>query len=237
MWLELDSWRRRQWSGAPQLTTSNWHIKNWRGIIIIIQSDTKTKLQLCSQTASKQVKKMEIFYLLGSIFSTCFTSLAFTLLLPFRLILARHRRPPPPSLSTAQDEAVSLYEGTVWHDRRRPVRHSFNYSIRYALFDLDHAPRVPPDHLSSNEARRMAKTTGPVLVAEFKLLFFSFLAEENIYIWWNEVKYCDSYLLTIPPSVGYEQNPLSLYYCYDLEGSIKVLKKCIAEVCIFYVKL
>uniref|UniRef100_A0A803MIT4 Uncharacterized protein n=1 Tax=Chenopodium quinoa TaxID=63459 RepID=A0A803MIT4_CHEQI len=38
------------------------------------------------------------------------------------------------------------------------------------------------------------------------------------------------FLLTIPPSVGYEQNPLSLYYCYDQENSSTSLKKCIAEV-------
>lgn len=42
-----------------------------------------------------------------------------------------------------------------------------------------------------------------------------------------------SFLLTIPPSVGYEQNPLSLYYCYNLEGSSKRLSKCIAQVHIF----
>lgn len=42
-----------------------------------------------------------------------------------------------------------------------------------------------------------------------------------------------SFLLTIPPSVGYEQNPLSLYYCYDLDGSARSLEKCIAEVCNF----
>lgn len=40
-----------------------------------------------------------------------------------------------------------------------------------------------------------------------------------------------SLLLTIPRSVGYEQNPLSLYYCYEVEGSTQCLKKCIAEVC------
>ena len=40
-----------------------------------------------------------------------------------------------------------------------------------------------------------------------------------------------SFLLTIPPSVGYEQNPLSVYYCYDVEGETKTLTKCIAEVC------
>ncbi|XP_022723927.1 uncharacterized protein LOC111280743 isoform X2 [Durio zibethinus] len=141
---------------------------------------------------------MEIFYLLCSILSTFFTSLAFSLLLPIRFLLTRYRRPP--LLSTAQNEAVSLYEGTVWHERRRPVHHSFRYSVRYALFDLDHALHPPADHLSANEARRIAKTDGPV------------------------------FLLTIPPSVGYEQNPLSLYYCYDLEGCTKLLKKCIAEV-------
>ncbi|GER42723.1 hypothetical protein STAS_19538 [Striga asiatica] len=39
-----------------------------------------------------------------------------------------------------------------------------------------------------------------------------------------------SFLLTIPPSVGYVQNPLSLYYCYDVEGTTRKLSKCIAEV-------
>ncbi|KAK1309169.1 hypothetical protein QJS10_CPA09g00644 [Acorus calamus] len=52
-------------------------------------------------------------------------------------------------------------------------------------------------HVSADEARRVATTDGPVM------------------------------LLTIPESVGYEQNPLSVYYCFDRDGS---LEKCIAEV-------
>lgn len=44
------------------------------------------------------------------------------------------------------------------------------------------------------------------------------------------VDFTCSSLLTIPSSVGYEQNPLSLYYCYETEGSAQHLKKCIAEV-------
>nr|POE50002.1 hypothetical protein CFP56_33344 [Quercus suber] len=93
--------------------------------------------------------------------------------------------------------------GTVWHERRRPVRHSFQYPVRYALYNLDHAP---PDHLSADQARQIASTNGQVL------------------------------LLTIPPSVGYVQNPLSVYYCYDVEAEAQasaptqLLKKCIAEV-------
>ncbi|XP_010538253.1 PREDICTED: uncharacterized protein LOC104812673 [Tarenaya hassleriana] len=135
---------------------------------------------------------MEIIYLLCSILCTSTTSLFLSIFLPFRVLLGR--------VSGSRAAATTLYEGTVWHDRLRPVRHSFRYSVRYALFDLDHAPDAPPDHLSADDARRVAHTTGPI------------------------------FLLTIPPSVGYEQNPLSLYYCYDIEGSSRRLRKCIAQV-------
>ncbi|CAK9162323.1 unnamed protein product [Ilex paraguariensis] len=140
---------------------------------------------------------MELLYLLCSIVSTSLTSIIFSLLLLFRHLL---RRLWAPRASSSSKDSVSLYEGTVWHERRHPVRHSFKYSVRYALFNLDHTPHAPPDHLSAEEARCIAETSGPI------------------------------FLLTIPPSVGYEQNPLSLYYCYDVEGSTQVLKKCIAEV-------
>lgn len=138
---------------------------------------------------------MELLYLLGSIIWNSLISLALSLLLPFRLLLRRVL----PSLSAAAD-GVTLYEGVVWHERRRPVHHSFQYNVRYALIDLDRSS-LPPlsNRLSADEARKIAGTSGPV------------------------------FLLTIPPSVGYEQNPLSLYYCHELEDSSS-LKKCIAEV-------
>nr|POE50001.1 hypothetical protein CFP56_33343 [Quercus suber] len=100
-------------------------------------------------------------------------------------------------------------KSTVWHERRRPVRHSFQYPVRYALYNLDHAP---PDHLSADQARQIASTNGQVL------------------------------LLTIPPSVGYVQNPLSVYYCYDVEAEAQasaptqLLKKCIAELALNVLK-
>lgn len=144
---------------------------------------------------------MEIVYLILPATSTFFTSVALSLLLPFRFLFRRYCFST--STAIAAEEAsppVSYYEGIVWHDRRRPVRHSFSYRVRYALFDLDHSPHAPPDHLSAHKAREIAGTSGPVL------------------------------LLTIPPSLGYVQNPLSLYYCYELDGSNNHLKKCIAEV-------
>ncbi|XP_024030936.1 uncharacterized protein LOC21404494 isoform X1 [Morus notabilis] len=138
---------------------------------------------------------MEILYLLCSILSTFLSSLILSVLLPFRFLLRRCGLSP-----AAATDSLSLYEGTVWHERRRPVHHAFRYSVRYALIGLDGACSPLPSHLSADEARRFAGSTGPVL------------------------------LLTIPESVGYEQNPLSLYYCYDVEDSSKNLNKCIAEV-------
>ncbi|KAL8468508.1 hypothetical protein ACS0TY_031646 [Phlomoides rotata] len=140
---------------------------------------------------------MELLYLLFSVLSTSITSLLLSILLPIRYLL---RRIFTTRVTLDLQNSVALYEGTVWHERRRPVRHSFRYSVRYALIDLDGAPHAPPNHLSANDARSISKTNGPV------------------------------FLLTIPPSVGYEQNPLSLYYCYDVEGTNRTLRKCIAEV-------
>ncbi|XP_050234266.1 uncharacterized protein LOC126682585 [Mercurialis annua] len=136
---------------------------------------------------------MEILYLLFITISTTLISFALSILIPLRVLLTRLLRF---SDSNSVDH-VSFYQGVLWHGRRHPVRHSFRYFVRYALFDLDKSPNPPPDHLSADEARRIAQTAGPV------------------------------FLLTIPPSVGYQENPLSVYYCYDLEDN---LVNCIAEV-------
>ncbi|KAJ0982351.1 hypothetical protein J5N97_010606 [Dioscorea zingiberensis] len=144
---------------------------------------------------------MEGFYLLGSIACTLAKTSLLSLVLAVRSIPHFLFSPAPPSTpATSQaDEAVRLYEGLVRHVRLRPVRHAFDYTVRYALIDLDRAPHLQPSRLSADRAREVAQTTGPV------------------------------FLLTIPASVGYEQNPLSVYYCYD-EGSSQQLKMCIAEV-------
>ncbi|CAJ2658653.1 unnamed protein product [Trifolium pratense] len=143
---------------------------------------------------------MELFYLLCSIVYTSITTLILSLFLPFHTLLRRLVLSRAASSSSSEgDEFISLYEGTIYHQRRQPVHHSFQHQIRYALIDLDRTPHAPPNHLSPDEARQITDTNGPIL------------------------------LLTIPPSVGYEQNPLSVYYCYDVEDSSTRLKKCIAE--------
>lgn len=119
-------------------------------------------------------KRMEALCLLCSILSTFFTSLALSLLLSARTLFHRFYSPrASSSSSTAASDAVFLYEGTVWHERRCPVRHSFKYPVRYALFDLDHAFRAPSDHLSAGEARRVAETNGPVYIFNYYSFVFS----------------------------------------------------------------
>lgn len=103
---------------------------------------------------------MELLYLFRSILSTTFTSLVLSLLLPFRHLFRRVS-----TASSAEDvgNSIFLYQGTVWHERRLPVHHSFRYNVRYAFIDLDRARRhVPSDHLSGEEARRAAETNGTV---------------------------------------------------------------------------
>ncbi|XP_077243745.1 DUF1365 family protein [Tasmannia lanceolata] len=147
---------------------------------------------------------MEALYLLCSIASTCVTTSLLSLLLPFQTLASFLSRFFSSS-NEGRGEEISYYQGHVRHVRRRPVHHAFDYDVRYALVDLDrNSASLPASffrcHVSAQEARHITGTTGPVL------------------------------LLTIPPSVGYEQNPLSVYYCYDAEGSTMHLKKCIAEV-------
>lgn len=95
----------------------------------------------------------------------------------------------------------TFYEGEVTHVRRRPVQNSFKYRVRMAVINLDDSPgwfRSDAGHyLSAAQAREMTGLKGEV------------------------------YLLTNPSSAGYEQNPISVYYCYTEE---KVLEMCIAEV-------
>lgn len=154
---------------------------------------------------------MEALFLVASIIYNSLLSITLSLLLlPYQYLYHLILQPKRPSSESEDDQTsppeLTLYQGSVYHERRRPVRHSFQYPARYALLDLDRAPQTTlpssyfDDHLSAHQARQITTTTGPVL------------------------------LLTIPPSVGYEQNPLSVYYCYDLQGSSRHLSKCIAEV-------
>lgn len=121
--------------------------------------------------------------------------------LPIALVTASLRHLLPGCDGRCDGDAC-FYEGTVMHSRKQPKQHRFSYKVRMAVVDLDNTPswwqRSKNENMSAAEARRLAGTTGRVR------------------------------LLTHPPSAGYSQNPISVYYCYSSDGS--QLQQCIAEV-------
>lgn len=144
---------------------------------------------------------MELLYLIGSVFKALTISFLYTLQLLCKKLLFSKTT----TNCAKEGSGLVVYEGKVWHERRKPVVHSFEYNVRYALINLDDPPPwflpvINNHHMDSQQVRSITGTSGPV------------------------------YLLTIPTSVGYEQNPLSVYYCYDAEGPTSYLKLCIAEV-------
>ncbi|XP_078163549.1 DUF1365 family protein [Carex rostrata] len=144
---------------------------------------------------------MEALYLLWSIASTTVTSSFLSLSLFLRTLLARIF---PYSLPTspAYDEAGPP-PVRVYEGRVRHVRRRpVLHEFEYPVrYALIDLDRAPNcSDLSADAARKVAGTNGPV------------------------------FFLTIPKSVGYEQNPLSIYYCYDIEQGKAHLHMCIAEV-------
>lgn len=86
-----------------------------------------------------------------------------------------------------------LYEVTIRHHRRAPVKHSFRYGSYTWLFDLDRPPRGfrTSDHLDVRAELAQAGTEASRILA-----------------------------LTNTRVLGYVFNPLSLYWCYDREGAL-----------------
>ena len=109
----------------------------------------------------------------------------------------------------------ALYEGWVGHRRVRPVEHRFQYRVVMAYLDLDAVPeRVGPawlwsarhpalvrfrsaDYLAADTVRAMAGADGPVR------------------------------LLTTLRCLGHAFNPVSFYYCFDRDGTLRAV---VAEV-------
>ena len=98
--------------------------------------------------------------------------------------------------------APALYRATVRHARRTPVDHRFRYRTYYWLVDVDRPPRLPwglrwlgrvdpRDHL---DVRRVLGDEG---LTAARIL-----------------------LLTGARTLGYVFNPISVFWCYDDDGTL-----------------
>ncbi|WP_311224034.1 MULTISPECIES: DUF1365 family protein [unclassified Acidovorax] len=123
---------------------------------------------------------------------------------------------------TAVASSSALYTGWVMHRRLRPRRHRLRYGVYSLLIDLDELPALHD-----------------------RLRWFS-VNRFNLFSW-HERDYGDGaarglrtyiedqlraanlrpggaiHLLTMPRILGYAFNPLSVYFCHDLDGRLQAI--------------
>ncbi len=116
--------------------------------------------------------------------------------------------------------APALYEARVSHARAEPVRYAFAHRTHYWLVDLDAPPRLrwplralagfhPADH-------------GDGRAATLRTDIDAFLREHGIDLGGGRVL-----MLAHARVLGYVFNPLTVYWCHDLDGSPRAV---VAEV-------
>jgi len=109
----------------------------------------------------------------------------------------------------------ALYEGTLMHVRRTPVRNVFRYPVSYWLLDLDELPELDRRlSLFSHNRRNVVSFRdsdhfdgGPSAKADVLRLVDDPSVERVL-------------VLTQPRVLGYVFNPVSFYWCYRADGSL-----------------
>ena len=102
----------------------------------------------------------------------------------------------------------TVYDVTIRHTRRQPLRHEFTYRSTTWLVDLDHLPE--PNVLAAFEARDHLGDPNSSLRANVD----AFLARHGIDLQGGRVR-----MLAHPRSLGYCFNPISVFWCDDHTGS------------------
>jgi uncharacterized protein len=120
-------------------------------------------------------------------------------------------------------DAASLYFGVVMHARLKPVGHRFNYRVMSLLIDLDRldaADRQSPLFgvnraalYSFNEADHGDRDGSPL-----RAYAQGRATEHGIDLTGGRVL-----LLCYPRLLGYTFNPLSVYFCYRLDGEFALV--------------
>ena len=119
------------------------------------------------------------------------------------------------------DLASALYSGRVRHTRHRPRRHAFRYRVFMALFDLDELDaldrglrvfsRNRPNLVSFYDADHLAP--GRPLRAQVE----AHLADAGLAAG-GAIR-----LLCMPRVFGYAFNPLSVFFCHRVDGSLAAI--------------
>jgi DUF1365 family protein len=117
----------------------------------------------------------------------------------------------------------SIFEGRVFHKRLRPRKHHLSYRVFSMLVDLDELPRLNCQlklfsHNRFNLISFWDKDYGTGVGGSLAQYVRKILRDSGRDLIDGSVK-----LLCYPRLFGYAFNPLSVYYCYDSAGMLKVI--------------
>lgn len=115
-----------------------------------------------------------------------------------------------------------IYSGTVWHGRRTPVRHEFRYRLQFLYVNLD-------DFDTIFQNRWLWSTTKPrpggLRRADFPGNPKEPIAESIRRLLRAAGQSVDEgdniFLLTLPRICGFVFNPLSLFYSFSADGTLR----------------
>ena len=117
----------------------------------------------------------------------------------------------------------AIYTGTLRHRRFEPVRHEFNYRLFMAFLDIDRIPelmKVSPfaSHNQFNWASFDERDHfgNPALPLRERLKADA--AQHDVRLPDGPI-----FLLTHLRYLGYNFNPISLFYCYRVEGKLETI--------------
>ncbi|MFZ0493049.1 MAG: DUF1365 domain-containing protein [Acidimicrobiia bacterium] len=114
-----------------------------------------------------------------------------------------------------------LYRGTIAHTRLKPFRHGFRYRVYYTLLDIDELATLDLrlfsvggfSLYSFHPSGHGVRTPG-----EIRPWVEGILADAGIHLDGGSIK-----LLAFPRVLGYVFNPLSVWYCYDIDSELRAV--------------
>ncbi|KJS37924.1 MAG: hypothetical protein VR70_11395 [Rhodospirillaceae bacterium BRH_c57] len=113
--------------------------------------------------------------------------------------------------------ASALYLGTVMHNRVKPVRHQFSYTVFSVLIDLDEVAGLGLRSLRHNRFGLLSfhdRDHGPGDGSPLKPWIAARLAEAGI------VADGPVRILCFPRVLGFVFNPLSVWFCHAADGTL-----------------
>jgi uncharacterized protein len=116
-----------------------------------------------------------------------------------------------------------IFEGRVFHQRLRPRKHRLSYQVFSMLIDLDELPLLHNQlkffsHNQFNLFSFWDKDYGSGIGGSLDKYARKILSDHGRNLTNGSIK-----LLCYPRLFGYAFNPLSVYYCYDSSGTLKVI--------------